>query len=75
LELAGDIDVVVTALSAGQRSEWVAPMTRIGKHGFDRERYDPEGDVLYLSRGPERPAATTFATRRDTRFASTRMAR
>ena len=37
-------------------------MTRIGHYEFDHERYDAEGDVLYLSRGPERPAATTFAT-------------
>lgn len=37
-------------------------MTRIGNHEFHRERYDSEGDVLYLSRGPERPAASTFAT-------------
>lgn len=37
-------------------------MTRIGNHEFDRERYDTDGDVLYLSRGPERAAASTFAT-------------
>lgn len=37
-------------------------MTRIGNHEFDRERYDSEGDVLYLSRGPEQSAASTFAT-------------
>lgn len=37
-------------------------MTRIGNHEFDRERYDAEGDVLYLSRGPEQEAASTFAT-------------
>jgi uncharacterized protein YuzE len=40
----------------------MAPVTRIGNHEFDRERYDPDGDVLYLSRGRERPAASTFAT-------------
>jgi uncharacterized protein YuzE len=40
----------------------MALMTRIGNHEFDRERYDPESDVLYLSRGPEQPAGTTFAT-------------
>lgn len=37
-------------------------MTRIGPHEFDGERYDSEGDVLYLTRGPDRAAATTFAT-------------
>lgn len=37
-------------------------MTRIGNHEFDHERYDVEGDVLYLSIGPPRSAASTFAT-------------
>ena len=37
-------------------------MTRIGSHEFDHERYDADGDVLYLSSGPARPAASTFAT-------------
>lgn len=37
-------------------------MTKIGTHEFDRERYDREGDVLYLARGPEQTAAITFAT-------------
>lgn len=40
----------------------MAQMTRIGTHEFDRERYDREGDVLYLASGPDQPAATTFAT-------------
>lgn len=37
-------------------------MTRIGKHEFDRERYDATGDVLYLGRGTDEEAASTFAT-------------
>ena len=37
-------------------------MTRIGNHEFDRERYDADGDVLYLSRGLEQSADSTFAT-------------
>lgn len=37
-------------------------MTRIGSHEFDHERYDADGDVLYLSVGPPRSAASTFAT-------------
>lgn len=37
-------------------------MTRIGNHEFDRDRYDADGDVLYLSRGPEQTASSTFAT-------------
>lgn len=38
-------------------------MTKIGTHEFDRERYDPEGDVLYLNRGPSQgEGTTTFAT-------------
>ena len=37
-------------------------MTRIGNHEFDHECYDADGDVLYLSNGPSRPAASTFAT-------------
>ncbi|MGH2993529.1 MAG: DUF2283 domain-containing protein [Solirubrobacterales bacterium] len=40
----------------------MALMTKIGNHEFDHERYDPDGDVLYLSRGPEQRAASTFAT-------------
>jgi uncharacterized protein YuzE len=40
----------------------MAFMTRIGNYEFDRERYDSDGDVLYLGRGPEQPAASTFAT-------------
>lgn len=37
-------------------------MTRIGNHEFDRERYHLEGDLLYLSRGPDQAATSTFAT-------------
>lgn len=37
-------------------------MTKVGNHEFDRERYDSDGDVLYLSRGAEQVAASTFAT-------------
>lgn len=37
-------------------------MTRVGTHEFDGERYDADGDVLYLSRGAGAAAASTFAT-------------
>lgn len=37
-------------------------MTKVGKHEFDGERYDSDGDVLYLTRGGERSAASTIAT-------------
>lgn len=37
-------------------------MTRIGKHEFDQERYDAEGDVLYLGRGAVDSTVSTFAT-------------
>lgn len=35
---------------------------RIGHHEFDHASYDEEADVLYLRRGPDQDAATTFGT-------------
>lgn len=35
---------------------------RIGHHEFDHVNYDEDADVLYLRRGPERNAASTFGT-------------
>jgi uncharacterized protein YuzE len=40
----------------------MAAMTTVGKHRFDGERYDAEGDVLYLTRETGREVATTIAT-------------
>lgn len=37
-------------------------MTRVGSHEFDSQHYDPDGDVLYLTRGQPRDAASTYAT-------------
>ncbi len=37
-------------------------MTKVGNHEFDGERYDSDGDVLYLTCGAEQAAASTFAT-------------
>ena len=35
-------------------------MTKIGKQELDRERYDLEGNVLYLSQGPEKSRREHF---------------
>lgn len=62
-EFAGRRDRVVTRLCAVQRPGGVARMTvRIGRHEFDHASYDEDADVLYLRRGRERKAATTFGT-------------
>lgn len=37
-------------------------MIQVGNHEFDGERYDSDGDVLYLTRGDEQIASSTFAT-------------
>jgi uncharacterized protein YuzE len=34
----------------------------VGPHEFDHVSYEPEGDVRYLRRGPQKPATDTFAT-------------
>ncbi len=34
----------------------------IGPYEFDHVSYDKDGDVLYLRRGPQKPAADTFGT-------------
>jgi uncharacterized protein YuzE len=34
----------------------------VGPFEFDHVSYDKEGDVLYLRRGPQQPAADTFGT-------------
>lgn len=34
----------------------------VGQYEFEHASYDAEGDVLYLRRGEQRPAADTFGT-------------
>ncbi len=34
----------------------------VGPYKFDYVSYDKDGDVLYLRRGPEKPATNTFGT-------------
>lgn len=37
-------------------------MIKIGDHEFDRVSYDPDGDVLYLSKGEPQEAWDTLAS-------------
>jgi uncharacterized protein YuzE len=53
------------SLPAVQRSRLgkLAAMTvHVGPYEFDHVSYDKDGDVLYLRRGPEKPATDTFGT-------------